>query len=288
MLAPGKNLAAELHLSIAKGFCKNTRPGMPFPSAQARSHAMRRLREPLLSLSLALLAAQVSPGRASAAPEQKPAAGSGTTPVAKAAAPPALDPGRGQEIGLVVEAYLTPHQEGDEEEATPNNIPKQFRASTPSQSRAAREAAGHRGYGQVRFTKDFSRAFIDVRIEGVSSTTINMFHIHCGKPGILGPILVDFALSTDLQKDLADGTISVEIRNEHLVKNIAQGHGVIGAFTAGCIIPSLSLGSLKPSKITTIAGMAQLAAAGELYFNLHTTGQTYFGDMRGQLQRIEK
>jgi hypothetical protein len=33
--------------------------------------------------------------------------------------------------------------------------------------------------------------------------------------------------------------------------------------------------------------MAQLARAGELYFNLHTTGQTYFGDMRGQIHRAD-
>lgn len=248
---------------------------------------MKRLQKSFLCLALLGELGLVSP--AVAGPEQKPAAGpqAASKPAAPAAAP-ALDPSRAQEIGLVVEAYLTPHQESDEEEATPTTIPKQFRSSTPSQNRAAREAAGHRGHGVVRFTKDFSRAFIDVRIEGVNSGTINMFHIHCGRPGILGPILVDFALSADLQKDLADGVMSVEIRNEHLVKNIANGHGLIGAFTAGCVIPSPSLGGLKPVKVTTIAGMAQLAAAGELYFNLHTTGQTYFGDMRGQLHRVEK
>jgi hypothetical protein len=29
--------------------------------------------------------------------------------------------------------------------------------------------------------------------------------------------------------------------------------------------------------------MAAIAREGELYFNLHTTSQTYFGDIRGQL-----
>jgi hypothetical protein len=29
--------------------------------------------------------------------------------------------------------------------------------------------------------------------------------------------------------------------------------------------------------------MAYIAQQGELYFNLHTTGQTFFGDIRGQL-----
>jgi hypothetical protein len=39
-----------------------------------------------------------------------------------------------------------------------------------------------------------------------------------------------------------------------------------------------------PLKVSTIAGMAAFAKQGNLYFNLHTTGQTYFGDIRGQLQ----
>ena len=34
--------------------------------------------------------------------------------------------------------------------------------------------------------------------------------------------------------------------------------------------------------------LAQLAEQGELYFNLHTTGQTYFGDIRGQIHPAGK
>ena len=36
---------------------------------------------------------------------------------------PALDPRRGQEVGAVYEAYLSPHQEPDEEENTPSSTP---------------------------------------------------------------------------------------------------------------------------------------------------------------------
>jgi hypothetical protein len=230
-------------------------------------------------------AAQTPPSTVQSAPVRS--AEPATPPVVQAAAAVApaaeLDAGRGREIGLVFEAYLTPHQESDEEENTPSSTPKQFRATTPSQSRAEREAAGHRAHGQVRFTRDFSRAFVDVKIEGIDPATINMFHIHCGKPGILGPILADFSLATDLAADAADGRVTLELRNEHLVKTSEHGHGVLGAFTMGCVIPSPSLGTIKPSKVSTIAGMAQLALDRELYFNLHTTGQTYFGDIRGQL-----
>lgn len=227
-------------------------------------------------------------GRTTAAPDPAPVQAAPPTPspaatAATAASAGELDPSRGAQIGAVYEAFLTPHQEGDEEENTPATTPKQFRSSTPSQSRAAREAAGHRGHGQVRFSNDFSRAFVDVKIEGIDPKTINMFHIHCGKPGILGPILVDFAHATDLQSNLADSVFSVEIRNEHLVQTVEHAHGLVGAFTSGCVIPSPSLGSAAPVKVSTVAGMAQLARDGELYFNLHTTGQTYYGDIRGQL-----
>lgn len=197
-----------------------------------------------------------------------------------------LDPGKSKEIGLVFESYLSPWQEGDEEENTPSSTPAQFRSTTPSQSRAQREAAGHRGHGQLRFTNDLSRAYVDVRIEGVDLSTVTMFHIHCGRPGILGPIVVDFSQATNVKENLADGTFAVELTNEHIVKTAESGKGLVGVATMGCVIPSPSLGSNTPLKTSTIAGLARLARDGELYFNLHTTGQTYFGDLRGQLQPV--
>jgi hypothetical protein len=32
--------------------------------------------------------------------------------------------------------------------------------------------------------------------------------------------------------------------------------------------------------------MAAIALEGQLYFNLHTAGQQYFGDIRGQLEAV--
>jgi hypothetical protein len=210
---------------------------------------------------------------------------------ANASPPPAaaeLDPARGSELGLVFESYLSPEQEPEEESETPKTTPAQFRSTTASMTRAERVEAKHRGHGQLRFNKDLSRAFVDVRIEGIDPRTINMFHIHCGMPGILGPILLDFSHATDIPSNFTDdGVFSVEITNEHLVATSEHGHGLISAFTAGCVIPSPSLGSVAPTKVSTVAGMAQIARQGELYFNLHTTGQTYYGDIRGQLHRAE-
>lgn len=233
----------------------------------------------LFILATAALLASCNTSRAGTPPAGAAAAPATATPPAS----PTLDPGRGLDIGLTFEAFLSPHQEPGEEADTPATTPKVFRSTTPSLTRADREAAGHRAHGSVRFSKDLSRAYVDVKIEGVRPETVNMFHIHCGKPGILGPILVDFSHATDLQKNLADGTFTVELRNEHLTQTVEHAHGLIGAFTVGCVIPSPSFGTAAPTKVSTIAGMAQLALERELYFNLHTTGQTYFGDIRGQL-----
>jgi hypothetical protein len=248
-----------------------------------------------LPVTLALLTAcshPIPPAEQATVPADAPApvvaTGSSSPPAtATATATSAeLDPSRGHETGMVFEAYLSPFQEPDEEEKTPAGTPKVFRSTAPSKSRAARAADGHRAHGRLHFSKDLSRVLIDVRIEGVKTETVNMFHIHCGKPGILGPILVDFALATNLQENLADGVFSVEITNEHIVSTVQHAHGPVGAFTTGCLIPSPTLLPGKPPKVSTVAGMAQLALDGELYFNLHTNGQTYFGDMRGQIYAV--
>lgn len=236
--------------------------------------------------SVVLLGACGRMDRPSSAEAATPAVA--TTADSSAPAPAAsLDASRGKEIGLVFEAYLSPWQEGDEEANTPRSTPAKFRSTTPSKSRAERDAAGHRAHGLLRFSNDLSRAWVDVRVEGVDLSAVNMFHIHCGRPGILGPILVDFSLATDLKQNLADGAFTVELTDEHIVRTAASGEGLVGVATMGCVIPSPSLGSNGPVKNSTIAGMAQLAREGELYFNLHTTGQTYFGDMRGQIHRAD-
>jgi len=67
-----------------------------------------------------------------------------------------------------------------------------------------------------------------------------------------------------------------------LVAVTDHSHGPLGFFTAGCpIIPSVPM-----DRVRTIAGLALIAQQGELYFNLHTKGQMFFGDIRGQLTPV--
>lgn len=193
---------------------------------------------------------------------------------------PTLDPAKGSEIGERYQAWLSPHQEGGEERDTPGVVPKVFRSTTTSVDRDKRPSRGH---GMVRFSKDLSRAYVDIRIEGVDPKTITMFHIHCGKPGMLGPILVDFGHKNDLKAAFANNTFSTQVRNEDITAVTAHAHGLIGFATAGCPIVAANPGD----RVKTVAGMAAIAREGDLYFNLHTSGQSYFGDIRGQLERVQ-
>jgi hypothetical protein len=75
----------------------------------------------------------------------------------------------------------------------------------------------------------------------------------------------------------------VEITNKDITAVTDHAHGLVGAYTSGC---GINRGDLN-AKMVTVAGLATIAAEGELYFNLHTKNQQYFGDIRGQLWAIE-
>jgi hypothetical protein len=191
-----------------------------------------------------------------------------------------LNPGAGEEIGFVYEAFLSPQQEGGEEEDTPLFIPPEFRSTAPSVPRNERTSKGH---GVIEFTNDLSRAYVYLAIENVVVEDIVMLHLHCGRPGQLGPIIVDFGMGDNLTELLADGYLAVEIRNEDLEAVVNSAEGLIGVITAGCPITDAP----NSGKFTTIAGLEFMARRGEIYFNLHTAGQVYFGDMRGQVHLVE-
>lgn len=201
-----------------------------------------------------------------------------------------LNPSRNLEIGMMFEAFLSPHQESGEEEDTPQQTPDIFKSTAPSYSRDQREANGHRGHALLRFTKDLSKAYVDVKLYANNlseSDEIVMFHLHCGRPGILGPIIIDFSLVSDdmYSNFMDDGVFSVQITNKDIVENSNIAEDIVGELSRGCIIPSPTLETLLV-KTSTIAGLATIALEGELYFNLHTKGQTYYGDMRGQVYPI--
>jgi hypothetical protein len=187
----------------------------------------------------------------------------------------AKDPALGATTFTVYEAFMSPAQEPGEESEIPKALEKSLGATAPSVPRESRKS---RGYGQLRFAKDLSKAYVEVQMTGVKAEDILMFHIHCGPPGVLGPIIVDFGESENPGKKLAEGKYTVELTNKNVqfVKDMPKG-----------IKPSLPEGCPAeiglPGQMKTIAGLEYLARKGVLYFNLHTKGHTYYGEMRGQI-----
>jgi hypothetical protein len=201
-------------------------------------------------------------------------------PEREAASPIPLNPAAGSEVGFVYQAFLSPHQEGGEEEDTPALIPPVFRSTAPSVPRSERNSRGH---AVIEFTNDLSKAYVYLAIENVNVEDIVMLHLHCGRPGQLGPIIVDFAMAGNIQEYLADGMMSVEITNADIEAVVAAIQSPIDGFTSGCPI----IASNPLDKVKTIAGLELIARQGEIYFNLHTKGQTYFGDIRGQFYLVD-
>jgi hypothetical protein len=143
---------------------------------------------------------------------------------------------------------------------------------------APREARKSRGYGQIRFAKDLSKAYVDVEIQGGNAGDILMFHIHCGPPGVLGPIIVDFGESESPAKKLANGKMTLELTNKNVLFVKDMPKGLKPSLPESC---PADLGFLPQTQ--TIAGLEYLARKGVLYFNPHTKGHTYYGEMRGQV-----
>jgi hypothetical protein len=187
----------------------------------------------------------------------------------------AKDPAQGATTFTVYEAYMSPAQEPGEESEIPKVLEKSLGATAPSVPRESRKS---RGWGQLRFAKDLSKAYVEVEIQGVNASDILMFHIHCGPPGVLGPIIVDFGETESPGKKLTEGKFSVEITNKNVqfVKDMPKG--LKPSLPEGC---PAELG--LPGQAKTIAGLEYLAKKGVLYFNLHTKGHTYYGEMRGQI-----
>jgi hypothetical protein len=192
----------------------------------------------------------------------------------------AKDPAAGATTFTVYEAFMSPAQEPGEESETPKALQKSLGATAPSTDREKRASRGH---GQIRFARDLSKAYVDVTMTGVDPANIVMFHIHCGPPGFLGPVVVDLGESGELSKTVKDGKLTVELTNKN-VKFVKHGPpGLKPALPESCPI-EIGL----PAQVNTLAGLEWLARKGVLYFNLHTKAHTYYGEMRGQIYAVRE
>ena len=81
---------------------------------------------------------------------------------------------KGKEIGFVYQAFMSPEQEGGEEQDTPEMVPDIFKSTLPSVDREIRPSRGH---AVLAFTNDLSKAYAFVALEDVKLDEIVMFHI---------------------------------------------------------------------------------------------------------------
>ena len=189
----------------------------------------------------------------------------------------AKDPALGATTYTTYEAYMSPAQQPGEETDAPKIVEKSLGLANTEPS-VPRESRKSRGYGQIKFTKDLTKAYVEVDIKGVNPDDIIMFHIHCGPPGVLGPIIVDFGAEGSPAKKFVDGKMTVELTNKNIVFVKDMPKGLKPALPESC---PAELGF--PTQSKTLASLEYLAKKGVLYFNLHTKAHTFYGEMRGQI-----
>lgn len=186
------------------------------------------------------------------------------------------DPALGATTYIVYESFMSPAQQPGEESEVPKLLEKSLGATRPSTPRAQRAS---RGWGKVRFTRDFTSALVDVELKGVDPAEIIMFHIHCGPPGSLGPVLVDLGKFGSLSQKVVNGKFSAKLGNDDLTWASMLPKG----FKQLTLPESCPVDIGFPTQTKTLVGMEYLARRGLLYFNLHTRAHTYYGEVRGQL-----
>jgi hypothetical protein len=193
--------------------------------------------------------------------------------------PPALakDPAQGAAAFTIYEGWMSPQQQPGDESDAPKALAKAtgLQSTEPSLPREQRKS---RGWGQLRFTRDLTRAYVDIEVTGINPADIVMFHIHCGPPGVLGPIIVDFGELGSLPKLLASGKMTVELSNKNITFIKQLPKGLKPALPESCPV---EIGF--PTQSMTISALEYLARKGVLYFNLHTKANTFYGEVRGQI-----
>lgn len=146
------------------------------------------------------------------------------------------------------------------------------------------------GYGRVSFPKNLSSSKIDVQIVGIDPANITAFHIHCGSPGVLGPIVVNFDQFGEFKKTIVDGRLSASLVNQGLtfIKQPPPPPSLAGGFKLPLPEGCPSDINFPVQQVNTIAGLEALARKGALYFNVHTKGHEFYGELRGQIYPVVK
>jgi hypothetical protein len=182
-----------------------------------------------------------------------------TRPFGSAAAQPAATPSVGPPTNYV--AYPSPQQE----------------PGPPSTSTA-------KAIATIQFDPYLTQAQINFYLTNLDPADIAAFHLHCGLPGQLGPIVINFnqfgAFTTSFVNDVFSVTVTdADVREANWPPN-RMGPP-----------PACDKNAIGPAPATTIAGIDALARIGQLYFNVHTGSKRdatfVFGLIRGQVYPVD-
>ncbi len=155
---------------------------------------------------------------------------------------------------------------------------------SPEQELGAANGSKAQGYGRLSFAEDLSTAKLNVFLKNVDIAQITAFHIHCGSPNVLGPIIADLSTFGKFTETIVNGQLSVSLTNDNVTfvtmppPTPTPGTSFTLPLPEGCPNDYGQLG-----QVYTIAGMEALARKGLLYFNLHTAQHSFYGEIRGQL-----
>jgi hypothetical protein len=161
---------------------------------------------------------------------------------------------------------------------------------SPQQEPGPDTGSNIRGVAEITFDAFLTKAHVEVLFFHINVDNITAFHIHCGPPSTLGPVIVnfaDFVASGDVRDLISNRRVSVTVTNDKLtfIDTLPDDPPDTPRLPEGC--PN---NIFLPGQANTIAALEALARLGVLYFNFHTStfGDTseFFGEMRGQVYPV--
>ncbi len=146
---------------------------------------------------------------------------------------------------------------GDDADFESKLSPEQEVTGDPGEEVPAEVVSDASGRAKLEFAKDLSSAEIDIKLRDASGVTAA--HIHCGRAGVNGPVVVVLYGGDPLEVD--GRFLELEIINEDIIPTNCAEDG---------------------PRISNVAALAAAAADGLLYINVHTIANPP-GEIRGQL-----
>lgn len=168
---------------------------------------------------------------------------------------------------------------------TPTAGPPTSYIGYPSSAQEPNNAAGTTAsaIGIIQFDPYLTQAQITFYLTGLDPSQITAFHLHCGLPSQLGPLVVNFNIFGDFTQTFNNGVFAVTLNDGDIEEQVWPINK--NKLPKACLANSIG-----PAPTTTIAGLDALAREGQLYFNVHTgSGKDptfVYGLIRGQIYPV--